>query len=86
MVRTLALSTLLLAGTLNAQNWTVGVQVDVPIGTIRVFGGGCSPGPQATLFIPLLPVTGVTYYYCVLNTRGGRLHHGPRPGERAGRG
>jgi hypothetical protein len=44
-----------------------------------VFGGGCSPGPQASLFIPLLPVTGVTYYYRVINTNGGVYTMDPGP-------
>ncbi len=80
MIRTLTLaSALALTCTLTAQNWTVGVPVDVQISTVTVYGGGCAPDPQATLFIPLLPVTGVTYYYRVVNTNGGTYTMVPGP-------
>ncbi|MCC7503020.1 MAG: T9SS type A sorting domain-containing protein [Flavobacteriales bacterium] len=65
--------------TLHAQNWEVGMPVDVQISTITAFGGGCSPGPQATLFMPLLPVDGITYYYEVINTNGGTYTMVPGP-------
>ncbi len=65
--------------TLHAQNWEVGVPVDVLISNITVYGGGCAPGVQATLFMPLLPVDGVNYYYRVINTNGGTYTMVPGP-------
>ncbi len=73
------LLTLACTTTLHAQNWEVGIPVDIQISTITVYGGGCAPGVQATLFMPLLPVDGITYYYRVINTNGGTYTMVPGP-------
>jgi len=73
------LLTLACTTTLHAQNWEVGMPVDIQISTITVYGGGCAPGVQATLFMPLLPVDGITYYYRVINTNGGTYTMVPGP-------
>jgi hypothetical protein len=62
-----------------AQNWIVGAPIDMQISAITVFGGGCYPGVQANLFFPVTPVTGITYFYRVLNTNGGSYTMVPGP-------
>ena len=62
------LTTLLaLSGTASfAQNWIVGEPVDMQVSSVTVYGGGCGPGPQATLALNVPPVSGITYYYRVI--------------------
>jgi hypothetical protein len=72
MIRPYALlSTIVLTTATYAQNWAVGVPINVQVTEITVNGGGCSPGPQATLFLGAPPVTGMTYYYEVVSITNG---------------
>jgi hypothetical protein len=58
----IALSTLLLAPAIHchAQNWTVGVPVDMLMHT-QFFWGGCTPGTDYTFDHPPSPTAGVQY-------------------------
>lgn len=61
MIRT---TTLLFSTTItlatNAQNWTVGVPVDMLLYT-QTFYGGCNPNADYTFTFPVSPVSGVQY-------------------------
>lgn len=73
------LATMALTTTLSAQNWTVGVPVNMQVSEIGVYGGGCSPGPQATLYLDHPAVDGITYYYEVTNIVNGVYTMVPGP-------
>ncbi|MBL8001895.1 MAG: T9SS type A sorting domain-containing protein [Flavobacteriales bacterium] len=68
-----------LTTTLTAQNWTVGVPVNMQVSEIAVNGGGCSPGPQATLYLDHPAVDGITYYYEVTSIVNGVYTMVPGP-------
>lgn len=61
MIRTTTLlSSAFIALTCSAQNWTVGVPVDMLLYT-QTFYGGCNPGADYTFTFPASPVSGVDY-------------------------
>lgn len=52
-----------------AQNWIVGVPVDLPLGQLTMYGSDCAPSPDEAFNFPASTVTGVDHIAIVLDAQ-----------------